>query len=97
MKKRIMNSVKINFQKDFAKYIFRRMTEEKGVSLINSLPLLEKEKQILIKVDVLKIPQKKIAYDESCDVKTISRRYNKALEMSAPALTSYISGLLNAP
>lgn len=87
----------MNFQKDFAKYIFQRMTEAKGVSLINSLPLLEKEKQILIKVDVLKIPQKKIAGDERCDVKTISRRYNKALEMSSPHLTAYIAGLLNAP
>ena len=73
------------------------MSKERAVDLINSFPLLEEQKKILIEVDVLKIPQKQIAFDAGREVKTISRRYNKALEMSADLLTAYISRLLECP
>ncbi len=84
-------------KKEFAKFIFQRMSKEKAIELIGSFPLLETQKKILIDVDVLKIPQKRIAFDEGREVKTISRRYNKALEMSADLLTAYISRLLECP
>ncbi len=84
-------------KKEFAKFIFQRMSKERAVDLINSFPLLEEQKKILIEVDVLKIPQKQIAFDAGREVKTISRRYNKALEMSADLLTAYISRLLECP
>lgn len=61
-------------KKEFAKFLFQRMSKERAVGLINSFPLLEMQKKILIEVDVLKIPQKQIAFDEGRDVKTISRR-----------------------
>lgn len=84
-------------KKEFAKFIFQRMSKERAVGLINSFPLLEMQKKILIEVDVLKIPQKQIAFDEGRDVKTISRRYNRALEMSSDFLTAYVSRLLECP
>ena len=84
-------------KKEFAKFLFQRMSKEKAVGLINSFPLLEAKKKILIEVDVLKIPQKQIAWQEGREVKTISRRYNKALEMSSDLLTAYISRLLECP
>lgn len=83
--------------KEFAQYVFRRMSVERGVELVNSLPILPEQKKIIIDVDIYKKPQKQIAYDEHRDVKTISRRYNKALEMSAGPLTAYISSLLDRP
>lgn len=84
-------------KKEFAKFIFQRMSKERAVDLINSFPLLEAQKKILIEVDVLKIQQKQIAFDEGRDVKTISRRYNKALETSSDFLTAYVSRLLECP
>lgn len=45
-------------KKEFAKFIFQRMSKERAVDLINSFPLLEAQKKILIEVDVLKIQQK---------------------------------------
>lgn len=84
-------------KKEFAKFIFQRMSKERAVDLINSFPLLEAQKKILIEVDVLKIPQKQIAWQEGREVKTISRRYNKALEMSSDFLTAYVSRLLECP
>ena len=84
-------------KKEFAKFLFQRMSKERAVGLINSFPLLEMQKKILIEVDVLKIPQKQIAFDEGRDVKTISRRYNRALEMSSDFLTAYVSRLLECP
>lgn len=84
-------------KKEFAKFIFQRMSKEKAIELIGSFPLLETQKKILIDVDVLKIQQKQIAFDEGREVKTISRRYNKALEMSADLLTVHISRLLECP
>ena len=83
--------------KEFAQYVFRRMSVERGIELVNSLPILPEQKRIIIDVDIYKKPQKQIAYDEHRDVKTISRRYNKALEMSAAPLTAYISSLLDRP
>lgn len=85
--------MKAAVKKEFAKFLFQRMSKEKAVGLINSFPLLEAQKKILIEVDVLKIPQKQIAWQEGREVKTISRRYNKALEMSSDLLTAYISRL----
>ena len=84
-------------KKEFAKFIFQRMSKEREVDLINSFPLLEAQKKILIEVDVLKIPQKQIAWQEGREVKTISRRYNKALETSSDFLTAYVSRLLECP
>lgn len=81
-------------KKEFAKFIFQRMSKERAVDLINSFPLLEAQKKILIEVDVLKIPQKQIAWQEGREVKTISRRYNEALETSSDFLTAYVSRLL---
>lgn len=81
-------------KKEFAKFIFQRMSKERAVDLINSFPLLEAQKKILIEVDVLKIQQKQIAWQEGREVKTISRRYNKALETSSDFLTAYVSRLL---
>lgn len=83
--------------KEFAQYVFRRMSVERGIELVNSLPILPEQKRIIIDVDIYKKPQKQLAYDEHRDVKTISRRYNKALEMSAVPLTAYISSLLDRP
>lgn len=80
--------MKAAVKKEFAKFLFQRMSKEKAVGLINSFPLLEAQKKILIEVDVLKIPQKQIAWQEGREVKTISRRYNKALEMSSDLLTA---------
>lgn len=84
-------------KKEFAKFIFQRMSKERAVDLINSFPLLEAQKKILIEVDVLKIQQKQIAWQEGREVKTISRRYNKALETSSDFLTAYVSRLLECP
>lgn len=84
-------------KKEFAKFIFQRMSKERAVDLINSFPLLEAQKKILIEVDVLKNPQKQIAWQEGREVKTISRRYNKALETSSDFLTAYVSRLLECP
>lgn len=89
--------MKAAVKKEFAKFLFQRMSKEKAVGLINSFPLLEAQKKILIEVDVLKIPQKQIAWQEGREVKTISRRYNKALEMSSDFLTAYVSRLLECP
>lgn len=71
--------MKAAVKKEFAKFLFQRMSKEKAVGLISSFPLLEAQKKILIEVDVLKIPQKQIAWQEGREVKTISRRYNKVL------------------
>lgn len=91
----MLNNIKSH--KEFAQYVFRRMSVERGIELISSLPILPEHKKVIIDVDIYKKPQKQLAYDEHRDVKTISRRYNKALEMSAGPLIAYISSLLNRP
>ncbi len=84
-------------QKEFAKHIFQRISKQRAVSLIGSLPLQEAQKKILVEVDVLKIPQKQIAFNEGCDTKTISRRYNNALQMSSIFLSAYVAWLVDCP
>lgn len=83
--------------KEFVDYILRRMSKETSCRLIDQLPLTAAQKKILTEVAVLNLPQKQIAYAEGRDVKTISRRYNKALEMSVQPLVAYLIKLLERP
>ena len=83
--------------KEFVDYILRRMSKETACRLIDQFPLTASQKKILTEVAVLNLPQKQIAYNEGRDVKTISRRYNKALEMSVQPLTAYLIRLLECP
>lgn len=88
-------------KEDFAKYLFERLSVETLSVIIDSLTIKPQEKEILkycyIKYKGVRGWQKCAAYDLSVDVKTVSRRYKKALKESANPLVLFVSQRLNCP
>lgn len=85
-------------EKEFAEYMFQRLTAETAVRLILSFPLKQNDKDVLIdgliKHNGRRGWQKVYAGEINVDDKTVSRRYQNALKVSAPFLTAYIARLL---
>ena len=88
-------------EKEFAEYMFQRLTAETAVRLILSFPLKKNDKDVLIdgliKHNGRRGWQKVYAGEINVDDKTVSRRYQIALKVSAPFLTAYIARLLERP
>ena len=88
-------------EKEFAEYMFQRLTPETAIRLILSFPLKRTDKDVLIdgliKHNGRRGWQKVYAGEINVDDKTVSRRYQNALKMSAPLLIAYISRLLECP
>ncbi len=85
-------------EKEYAEYMFQRLSAETAVRLIRSFPLRATDKDVLIdgliKHRCRRGWQKVYAGEINVDVKTVSRRYQTALKMSAKCLTSYVARLL---
>lgn len=88
-------------EKEYAEYMYQRLKADTAIRLIRSFPLRTVEQEVLI--DGLaghqgrRGWQKVYAGEINVDVKTVSRRYQKALKVSAKFLTAYVARLLERP
>lgn len=79
-----MNSLIIQETKDFCDWLCYRCDKEQMYLLINSLTVKPEYKEIYhmyIKYGAKRGWQKQAAFDLGCDVKTVSRRFQRACPM----------------
>lgn len=88
-------------EKEYAEYMYQRLSADTAIRLIRSFPLRAVDRDVLIDGLVghqgRRGWQKVYAYEIGVDVKTVSRRYQSALKVSAKFLTAYVAGLLERP
>lgn len=88
-------------EKEYAEYMYQRLSADTAIRLIRSFPLRAVDRDVLIDGLVghqgRRGWQKVYAYEIGVDVKTVSRRYQSALKVSAKFLIAYVAGILERP